>query len=164
MNTKSLGALIGLTACLVLSKSTEASAWGYWPVCGDYEEAVSTVIDQKIGSITEPCYLVPLKLERTPDGDLTVDSWIGGYDLQVSMTTTYRIDHYDHCSGAFLWSEQQVGTEPQTLNFNVINPNLESDLPSYVSNAPMTDEEAQAALPEALGRCKKVHTGEWPQP
>jgi hypothetical protein len=135
----------------------------WWPRCEDSVEAVSTMIAQNIDSITSACESDPLRLERTADGSLTVDAWKGGYKREVVMTTTYRIDHYDFCSGALLWSENQKSTDDETIPFNIINPNLGDGLPSYVSNAPLTDDEAQAALPEALTNCEALHTGAWPQ-
>jgi hypothetical protein len=128
--------------------------------CGyrcDYPETIPTVIDQHVDKINRACYLVPLKLERTPDGDLTVDSWVGGYATDATVTTTYRIDHYDPCTGDWLGSENTKFTGPETFTFNVDNPNLDggNDVPSYVSNAPMTGVEAQAALPAALNQCLK---------
>ena len=155
-----------LVSLVVVGSLTNAHAYvrGYWePWCADSEEAVSTVIAQNIDSVGNTCDSDPLRMERTSDGPLVVDAWKGGYKRDVMMTTTYRIDHYDFCTGALLWSETQQGTDAETIPFNITNPNLGDGLPSYVSNAPLTDEEAQAALADALTSCEALHTGAWPQ-
>jgi len=135
----------------------------WWTPCVDSDQTTSTMTEQNIVSIDDACESDPLRLERTPDGSLTVDAWKGGYTRSVTMMTTYRIDHYDYCSGAFVRSENQHVTDVETLSFNIVNPNLGDDLPSYVSNAPLTTDEANTELPGALKVCQALHTGTWPQ-
>jgi hypothetical protein len=149
---------VSVVLCILSS-----SAYAGLHPCEDFPKSVSTVIGQNIDSITSACNAVPLDLEIISDGSLIVPVWNGGYERDVLMTTTYRIDHYDSCNGNWLWSEDQKGTTAETLLFNVLNPNLIDDAPSYVSSAPMTELEAQEALPDALGRCNALHTGQWPQ-
>jgi hypothetical protein len=135
----------------------------WWQPCVDSDQTTSTMVAQNIVTIDGECEPDPLRLERTPDGSSIVDAWKGGYTRSVTMMTTYRIDHYDYCSGAHTRSENQRVTDVETLPFNIINPNLGGDLPSYVSNAPLTSDEAQAELPDALMVCQGLHTGTWPQ-
>jgi hypothetical protein len=153
---------------LVVASHAEARGGRYypnpwWPPCVDSDQSISTMIGQNIDSIDGECESDPLRLERTPDGSLTVDAWKGGYTRSVTMTTTYRIDHYDFCSGALTWSQNKQDTIVEPVSFNIVNPNLGDGLPSYVSNAPLTADEANAELPDALKTCEALHTGAWPQ-
>ncbi len=87
---------------------------------------------------------------------------LGPYSLDVIVTSTNEIDSHDRCHGSFLGSRNELSTGQQTLYFNVSNTNLDPSAPSYVSNAPMTDAEAQSALPQALSNCKAQKVGEPP--
>ncbi|MGZ3710921.1 MAG: hypothetical protein ACXVBE_04160 [Bdellovibrionota bacterium] len=133
--------------------------WWHQPRC-DSPETTSTVLESHIQAITSECKAVPLRLTRMAWQDQTVDGWTGGYERSVTMHTTYRLDHFDHCSGSFLWAETKEGVVPEILNFNVSNPNLDPNLPSYAANAPLTDAEAAAELPAALEVCQKVQAGQ----
>ena len=144
----------------VLLFSTPAFAW--LPPCGNYADSSETLLRQQITGINGSCVPIPLQLVRTQNGANTVDAWAGGYSRSVEMASTYEIDHFDVCSGSFLSSENRIDTAVETLNFNIVNPNLGDDSPSFAQNAPLTDQEAQEALPESLARCNALQPGDWP--
>lgn len=151
-------ALVLLLPCVPLTAQAHyyGRHWEPQPVC-DHAETASTVLHREIVAVTSRCQLLPLALVRAPWRDQTVDAWTGGYQRTVLMDTVYRLDHFDRCTGTFLWSETKEGTVPETLSFSVDNPNLDPNLPSYAANAPLTRKEAEAALAKPRAACQRVH-------
>ena len=142
---------------LALSHSSAASAHDW---C---HETYPVTLSRGIVRTLDACQAVPPELVRAPWEDQTVDAWIGGYRRSVLIKTTYRLDHYDRCRGALIRSETRTVFHSRTLSFQISNPNLAPGHPSYVGNAPLTDAEAKAALPELLVKCEAVHPGPWPK-
>jgi len=150
-----------LFAPSLFTQRAEAHYWPWHHPRCEYPESSSSVLEQDIASLQGGCTEVPLQLVRTPWQGQTVDSWQGGYERKVIMHTTYRIDHLDPCSGNVLWSESKEGNLPQTVSFNIENPNLDPDVPSYVANAPLTQAEAQAEMVVPKATCEALKPGPW---
>ena len=154
---------LGMIAFTCITTQKSHAQWGYRCI---YPSTQSTILSQHIDQLFGVCDLIqPTIVRGNWNGHWqNVDIWKGGYTRQVLMTTKYRLDHSDPCTGAWLWSEDKTGTTEEVLHFDLKNPNaLDSNEPSYVANAPMTDEEVKTALQGLLQTCNKVHTGPWPQ-
>jgi len=124
-----------------------------------YSDSVTLISSRT--SASGPCTRVEPTLQRVTHrfpnmGTLTVNAWVGGYSRSGTTVSTYRIDHFDPCSGRFINSETSTTTESTVFEFNVDNPNLHNSVQqSFIANAPMTDQEAQAAMSAALNKCQR---------
>jgi hypothetical protein len=147
---------------LVLS-SASAQAWpGIFDTCGDYQQELWTLERESINSLAAHCELVPLKLIAVSTADGVVAKiWTGGYQRLANVSDTYRVDHYDSCSGDYEGTEEKTNTVEKELEFSIVNPNIAPDSPSYIMNgAPLLPSEAQAELPAALQHCEMASATE----
>lgn len=124
-----------------------------------YSDSVTLIASKP--SAAGPCIRIEPTLQRVTHhfpvmGTLTVNAWVGGYSRSATVTNTYRIDRVDPCSGRFISSETYTDTESKVYEYNVDNPNLHASVQqSFIANAPMTDQEAQAAMSTALNKCQR---------
>lgn len=126
-------------------------------------ETTTTLIGKTVNEYRGECVASPaLALARTSHvyplmsgQSYDVDYWQGGYVRDALVTSNYREDHINSCSGLVQWTSFTSGTPyVDSVAFSVDNPNLHDDVSASYNLVPMTDGEAAVALAKAKTACE----------
>lgn len=146
---------------LAFLAATPANA--YWGHCS--KTSTLTLESVTVLKIESPCQLAqPLVLTRVTHAyplmgnqSYTVDAWQGSYARTEFVRNNYRRDFYNSCTGEYEYTDF-ISDAPHdaTTSFSVDNPNLHDDVAASYNLAPMTDDEAKAALATAEKNCEQA--------
>lgn len=156
--------LLSFTLALGFSMSSLASEAltrsAHWHHCHISTDA--TLISRSTVFTSAECKPhAPLSLRRVSHiyprlGALVVDAWQGSYTRAARTTSVYRIDKFD-CHGHLVGSGTKTVASEHTIVFSIDNPNLHDDVDStFAANAPLTDDEAQAAMRGVNAACLRA--------
>lgn len=88
------------------------------------------------------------------DNPRNVQYWQGHYAKNVTTTTKELKDLINTCNGTIIRSKEFSYVNLSSINFNMINPNLDSQIKESYMLSPMSHNQAEQELARVLERCE----------